>query len=143
VALRDLFASVGAGERCEEYAETFALELELECQLRPCAAVEWFDGDGPEGADGSVDASKRAPARRVMLGDLVADVACTAGQAAFVGRACTDPRRAVGLDLDTDDLLLPFAVLAQIIEIREDVFGTAVDLDAVNDRCHSLSSPHR
>src|SRR4051794_38049875 len=39
VALGDLFAGVGAGEWREEHAEAVALELELERQLRPGAAV--------------------------------------------------------------------------------------------------------
>lgn len=47
VALWDLFACVGAGERREEQAETFAFELEFECQFRARASVERFDGDGP------------------------------------------------------------------------------------------------
>ena len=54
VALRNLLASVGAGERREEYAETLALELELKCHLRPRAAVEGLDGDRPDRADRAV-----------------------------------------------------------------------------------------
>ena len=60
-----------------------------------------------------------------MLCDLVGDVACAAGQPAFVCRAGTDARRAGGFDVCADDLLLPLAVLAQIIEICEDVVRTA------------------
>jgi hypothetical protein len=35
-----------------------------------------------------------------------------------------------------DYLLLPFRVLAEVVEIREDVLGGAVDLDAVDERGH-------
>ena len=71
-----------------------------------------------------------------MLGDLVADIACAAGQPTFVCGAAADPRRAVGFDVHAHDLLLPLAMLGQVLEIREDVFGFAVDLDAVDDRRH-------
>ena len=136
MALRDFFASVGAGERCEDYAGTVAREFELEGQLRPFAAVEWFDGDGSEWADRAVDTSKRALVRGVVLGDLVADIAGAAGQPAFVRGAAADPSRSVGLDVDAHDLLLPLAVLGQVLVVREDVCGLAVDLDAVDDRRH-------
>ena len=140
-ALGDLLASVGACERCEKYADAVALEIELECQLRPGGAVEWFDGDGAEGAHWAVDAAERAFARWVMLCDLVADVAWAAGHAAFVGGARTDPGWAVGFDLGAFDLLLPLAVPAEIIDVGEDLVRGAVDLDAVDDRGHLSGAP--
>ena len=136
MALRDLFASVGAGEWCEEHAGPVAGELELEGQPRPLAAVQWFDGDGSERADRAVEASKRALVWGVVLGDLVADLAGAAGQPAFVCCAAADAGRSVGLDLDAHDLLLPLAVLGQVLVIRKHVCGLAVDLDAVDDRRH-------
>jgi hypothetical protein len=136
VALRDFLASVGAGERREEHAGSVARQFELEGQLRPCAAVERFDSDGSVRADRAVDTPKRAPPRGVVLGDLVADIACAAGESACVCCAAADLRRAVGFDADAHDLLLPLAVLGQLVEIREDVLGFAVDLDAVDDRRH-------
>src|SRR6478735_2052592 len=80
VALWDLLASVGAGERRDEHADTVALEVELERQFRPRAAVEWCDGDGPDRADGTVDTSERARVWRIMLCDLVGDLTGAAGQ---------------------------------------------------------------
>ena len=129
-----------AGRRARPKAEAFAFEFELECQLRAGASVERLDSEGPGWADGAVDASEGAPMRRIVLGDLVADIARADGEAAFVGRAAPDPCRPVGVDLHADDLVLPLAVLAQVGEIREDIFGAAVDLDAVDDRCHHFSS---
>jgi hypothetical protein len=76
-----------------------------------------------------------------VLCDLVGDIACATGQPAFVCRTAADTRRAVGFDVRADDLLLPLRVLAQFIDIREDLFRPAVDLDALNDRRHmGLSS---
>src|SRR5262249_54551274 len=136
VALRDFLAGVGSGERREEHAETLALELECKGQPRPRAAVKRFDGHGAERADGSVDASERDLVRRIMLRDLVADLACAARQLPRVSRAAADTGRALGLDANAVDLILPFAVPAQVIDIREDVFRAACDLDALDDRCH-------
>src|SRR5712671_6069014 len=136
VAFRDVFAGAFAGEWREEQAETATFEVEFECDLRPRAAVEWFDGDGAGGADGAVDASEGTRVGRIVRCDLVGDVAWAAGQLAFVCRAGADMRRALGLDVNADELFLPFAVLAEIVDVGEDVFGAAVDLDAVNDWCH-------
>jgi len=94
----------------------------------------------PERANRAVDTAKRALVGRVVLGDLVADIACAAGQPPFVRCAAADLRWSVGLDVDAHYLLLPLAVLGQVLVIREDVFGAAVDLDAVDDRRHLRAS---
>jgi hypothetical protein len=73
---------------------------------------------------------------RIVRCDLVGDVAWAAGQLAFVCRTGADTRRAVGLDVNADDLFLSVAVLAEIVDVSEDDFGAAVDLDAVNDWRH-------
>src|SRR4051812_26304000 len=117
-----------------------ALELEFEGQLR-ALAIKRFDGDGSDGTDRAVHASKYAFMRSLVLGDLVADVPCSAGQPPFVCCSAANPRRSVCLDVGAHDLLLPLAVLGQVFVVREDVRGLPVNLDAVNDRRH-LGSPH-
>src|SRR5262249_59656176 len=109
-------------------------EVGVERQPGARDAVGRFEGDRSYRAHRSVDAAECDLTRRVMLGDFEADVAFAAGHAAPVGRSRADARRAVGLDLCAHDVLLPLAVPTQVIDVGEDVFRPAVDLNAVDDR---------
>src|SRR5205823_4631881 len=83
--------------------------------------------------------------RRVMLGDLVREVARAAGNPPLVGRPRADACRALGLELDAHDLTLPLAVPFELVDVREHVLGSPVDLDRFADRHSSLlrsGSPH-
>ena len=44
--------------------------------------------------------------------------------------------RPVALRLDVDDLFLPLPVALDVVEVREDILGLSVDLDALADWRH-------
>ena len=125
MALRDLFASVRTGERREQHADTVALEFELKVSFDPLPPSRGSTVTSAQRADRAVDASKRALVWGVVLGDLIADLAGAAGQSAFVCGAAAEPGRSFGVDLDAHDLLLPLAVLGQVLVVREDVYMLA------------------
>src|SRR5207244_10502909 len=90
--------------------------------------------------DRPVEDPERGLARWIVLADLVRELPRPAGHLPGVGRSRADAGRALGLELDADDLALPLAVPLELVDVREDVLGPALDLDRFVDRCHFSSS---
>src|SRR5207247_2014957 len=99
-----------------------------EGDARAPAVVERLDGDRALRADRPVEAQEGSSAGRVVLGDLVGDPPAPSGNAARVDRTRPHPGRAVRLHLHALDLLLPLAVPAQVVEVREHLLRALRDL---------------
>src|SRR4051812_8754970 len=89
----------------------------------------------PTGRTGPSIAEREA-ARRVVLGDLVRRGHRAPADAARLERAGADVRRAVRLDANRLELVLPLGVAGGNGEVREDVLLAPRDLDALRDRSH-------
>src|SRR5436190_6917834 len=138
--LRDLPRRLAARQRGDELAEPVANEVELDRDPRARPAVERLDGQRANRPRRTVGAAKRHHAGRVVLGDLVADIALAAGHLAPVDGSRADPRRPVGLDPRADDVPLPLAVAVELVEVGEDLLRSAIDLDALPDHLALLLS---
>src|SRR5437868_10458465 len=141
---RDFLARLTARHRRDEEAEqAVTLEVELHRHLGAALAGR-LDHHRPNRAYGSVQTLEGRLPRWIVLGDLVADLLLTAARnAADIRCARADPCRAIRIHLAADERGLPFVVASEVIEVGEDLLGTARDLDAVNDCAHGrILTPH-
>src|SRR5579862_9948240 len=139
LVLRDFLPRLSPRKRPDDQPEqAVSLQVELDRDAR-AAFARRLDGHDPDRPHGPVRAAERGAAGRVVLGDLVRDALLAARDLAQVGGAAADTRRGRGVAGDADDRGLPLAVTLELVDVGEDVLGTAGDLNAFDDLGHGRS----
>src|SRR5664279_5512298 len=105
--LRNLLARPTAGERHEQLSEPMAFEVEHERHPRTRATVDRLERDPPGRSDRAVDSVESEYARRIVLGDLVADSHLALAHASHLGAFRASLGRPVAVLLGADNLRLP------------------------------------
>src|SRR6266516_1615735 len=137
LVLRNLLARLSPRHREQNLAgEPVACEVDRDREPRPRAVADRLDRDRSVCPDRAVEDPEGRLPRRFVFRDLVGHRAVASGHAPCFLHTGADPERAVVLGLHGDDLFLPFAMAFDVVEVREDVFGRSVDLDALADGRH-------
>src|SRR2546427_4635110 len=136
----DVLGGIAADEWKQQLADAAPLEVELEHHAR-AACVERDDADGAHRAHRAVDAAEARAPRRVVLGDLVRDLAHAAGNPPAVAGPRADAGRPLRLDRYLLDRRLPLAVPREVVDVGEDVLRRTGDLDGRSDPCHLPTLP--
>jgi hypothetical protein len=95
------------------------LEVEVDCHARAVAIADGLDSYRPDRSDRTFQDTPRASARWIVLGNLVGELARSAGNLSGIRGAGADPDRSFSLYPAAHQVPLPFAVPIEFVKCQD------------------------